>query len=212
MGFTTLSAAENFCNLINNYSWLYGGVTLSCTIRFVPAISNICFPAGTPITTDQGPVPIEHLQPQVHTIHGQVIQHITQTVTLDPYLICFEKHALGLRVPTQRTILSKDHQIEFNGHLVPAERFLQYSSQVKKVKYTGEILYNVLLDTYTTLSVNGLRCETLHPDNVIARLYTNNYSAVERNTLVGALNVALVQRNWAKYKTVLDKIHHTHPL
>jgi len=135
-----------------------------------------------------------------------VIQHITQTVTLDPYLICFEKHALGLRVPTQRTILSKDHQIEFNGHLVPAERFLQYSSQVKKVKYTGEILYNVLLATYTTLSVNGLRCETLHPDNVIARLYTNNYSAVERNTLIRDMNDSLQKRDLVKYKRILNKL------
>ena len=143
-----------------------------------PLISNICFPRGTPIQTDQGGVHIDRLNPARHTINNQPILHITQTVSLDKYLISFEPHALMRNVPHTKTLMSKDHKIMFEGRLVPAERFLNYSEKVKKVKYTGEILYNVLLDTYATIQVNGLICETLHPDNSIALLYKNKFSEV----------------------------------
>jgi hypothetical protein len=68
--------------------------------------------------------------------------------------------------------MSKDHKIEFDGRLVPAYRFLDHSDQVKKVPYKGELLYNVLLaDGYGKMSVNNLICETLHPENRIAKLF-----------------------------------------
>jgi hypothetical protein len=136
-----------------------------------PPISNICFPAGTPIQTDQGIIPIEHLQPGVHTLQHQPIQHITQTRTLDKYLIAFAPHVLGKNVPRQRTIMSKDHKLLYNNQMVPAERFLDVSVGVTKVAYHGETLYNVLLHKYQLMNVNGLSCETLHPENAIARLY-----------------------------------------
>jgi hypothetical protein len=40
------------------------------------------------------------------------------------------------------------------------------------VPYYGEPLYNVLLEQQSTMTINGLICETLHPDNLIAKLYT----------------------------------------
>ena len=134
-------------------------------------VSNICFPAGTPIITDQGTVAIEQLDPTKHTIKQQAILHITQTTTLDKYLIMFPKSSLSRGLPSQSTIMSKDHQIEFNGQLTPAYRFLDYSSDIKKVKYSGEILYNVLLAEYGTIQVNGLTCETLHPNNAVAKQF-----------------------------------------
>ena len=139
-------------------------------------ISNICFPAGTPIKTDQGTVAIEQIDPIKHTIKQQAIQHITQTITLDNYLISFPKSSLSRGLPHQHTIMSKDHKIEFNGQMTPAYRFLNYSKDIKKVKYNGEILYNILLAEYGTVQVNGLTCETLHPNNAIAKLYNNLYT------------------------------------
>ena len=167
------------------------------------ALSNICFPAGTPITTDQGIVPIEQLDLKKHTIGRQVIKHITQTRTLDKYLIRFNKHALDHNCPNQTTIMSKDHQIEFEGRLVPAYRLLDFSDQVKKVKYNGEILYNVLLAKHSVMTVNNMRCETLHPDNVIAKIYTHGYTEAEQNNLIVELNTALETRDLHKYKKLL---------
>ena len=137
-------------------------------------IADICFPAGTPVKTDQGIVNIEQLVPNKHTIRSQPILHITQTTTLDKYLISFEKNALNRNCPSHKTIMSKDHMLEFEGRMFPAYRFLDYYDQVKKVKYNGEILYNVLLPTYGKMEVNNLMCETLHPENQVARLYLGN--------------------------------------
>ena len=169
------------------------------------ATSNICFPAGTPIQTDQGFINIEKIDTVKHTINQQTIRHITQTVTLDKYLISFGKSSLGRNIPNQTTIMSKDHQIEFESRLVPAYRFLDFSSDVKKVKYSGEILYNILLDTHGRVNVNGLICETLHPENIIAKLY-NNYSEGERYTIISEMNEALGERDALTYKAVVNKV------
>jgi surface protein len=142
-----------------------------------PIVSDICFPAGTPIKTDQGVIPIELLTPGKHTIRRQSIEHVTQTVTLDKYLIAFQPNAVDYKVPNKKTIMSKDHCIVFKGQLVPAYRFLDYSDQVKKVTYSGELLYNVLLATHGVMEVNNMQCETLHPANTIAKVYQNRYKA-----------------------------------
>jgi hypothetical protein len=133
-------------------------------------VSNICFPAGTPIKTDQGDILIEKLQKDKHTINNQAIHFVTQTTSVDSYLIRFAKGSVGHGLPTQTTIMSKDHKIDYKGQLAPASRFLTYSKDITKVKYNGEILYNVLLGTYGRMQVNGLSCETLHPNNRIAKL------------------------------------------
>jgi hypothetical protein len=177
-----------------------------------PPISNICFPAGTPIKTDQGLFPIENLQSSKktinkYTINKQPIQHITKTVSQDTHLICFEQHAIWPNVPSEKTIMTKEHKILFEGRYVAAEKFLSLSKKVTKVKYNGELLYNVLLENYGTLQVNNLVCETLHPDNLIAKLY-NNYTEAERPDLVCQLNASLLERNVKKYKAVERKILH----
>ncbi len=34
-------------------------------------VTNICFLAGTPVTTDQGNIPIEKINPKIHTIRNK---------------------------------------------------------------------------------------------------------------------------------------------
>jgi hypothetical protein len=133
--------------------------------------SNICFPAGTLIKTDQGEVAIEKLITGLHTIKRKPLKHVTRTVTNEKYLIAIKPDALGLNKPNRVTIMSKDHKVEFDGQLTPAYRLLDYSAGVKKVKYSGEVLYNVLLAEYGVMSVNNLNCETLEPTCRIACAY-----------------------------------------
>ena len=49
-----------------------------------------------------------------------------------------------------------------------------FNNIIYKVEYNKEPLYNVLLKDYTTMNVNNLVSETLHPDNVISQKYLNN--------------------------------------
>jgi len=172
-------------------------------------ISNICFPAGTPIQTDQGPVMIEKINTQKHTINQQPIRHLTQTTTLEKYLIRFEKHSVNYNCPNQTTLMTKDHLIAFQGNMVPAYRFLACANGVKKVKYNGEPLYNVLLNEHGKMTVNNLVCETLHPDNVIAKLYNSNYSADKQHFLINQLNRSLTERDLPTYKKIINTLHTT---
>ena len=52
-----------------------------------------------------------------------------------------------------------------------AQEFLGKGYRVYNVKYSGEPLYNVLMETHYKMLVNNLVCETLHPDNLIAKIY-----------------------------------------
>lgn len=143
-----------------------GGVSSSDII-----LSNICFPAGTPITTNQGNIPIELINPDIHTIRYKKIVGITQTVTPDKYLVCFEKDALGANIPSQKTIITKSHEIFYKGKMIKARDFIGKFENVRKIKYTGEVLYNVLMEKHDKMIVNNLICETLNPENTVAQLY-----------------------------------------
>jgi hypothetical protein len=194
--------------LATNLNGLFGGGGGGWGIAYAPPppITNICFPAGTPIQTDQGIVLIEKLDIHNNTINHKAIRHITQSVTLDKYLISLDKHSLGRNVPNKKTIMTKDHKIMFEGRLVPAYRFLDYSDQVKKVKYNGELLYNVILTDYGLMNVNDLVCETLHPENIIAKLYISNYTVDETNNLISELNTSLIERDFTRYTKIINKI------
>jgi alpha-tubulin suppressor-like RCC1 family protein len=146
-------------------------IALNSTRSFVPIISNICFPAGTPIVTNQGNIPIEQINPSIHTIRNKPIIGITQTVTHDKYLVCFEKDSIGINIPSQKTIISKNHKIFFNKKMMQAKEFIGLFENVYKIKYNGEILYNVLMEDYDKMVVNNLVCETLHPENDVAKIH-----------------------------------------
>ena len=92
-------------------------------------------------------------------------------------MICIEKDAFEPNVPNKDTYLTHTHKIEYKGHLVEAMTFLlgDFNNKIYKVEYNNkEPLYNVLLKDYTTINVNNLVSETLHPDNVISQKYLNN--------------------------------------
>lgn len=136
----------------------------------VTPISNICFLGDTPITTDQGKVAIEDIDPDLYTIDGEPILAISKTKSKD-YLVCFEKHALYNNVPSQRTIMSKTHKVAHLGKMKEAHRFCNITDKVYKIPYEGQTLYNVLMEKHRTMKVNNLTCETLNPKNEMAKYF-----------------------------------------
>ena len=157
-------------------------------------ISNICFPAGTLITTDQGKIPIEHIQSNIHTINNFKVTCITKTVTIDDHLICFDKNSLSENYPSEKTLISKNHLIYFGNDFNKAEDYLNGKS-IYKVKYTGEPLYNVLLENDYVMNVNNMVCETLSPDNHIVELYRDleNLNDIEKETLIKEYNRQVIE-------------------
>lgn len=150
---------------------LDSGELSKLTLYYPIPISNICFPSGMPITCNQGNIPIEKINPDIHTIRNKKIIKITKTITQDKYLVCFEKDALGTNFPSQKTIMSKNHRFFYKGIMKEANSFVEFNDKIYKIKYRKEILYNVLMEKHDKMVVNNLICETLHPENGIAKLY-----------------------------------------
>ena len=134
-------------------------------------VSNICFLENSLVSTDQGLIEIQNIDENIHTINNNKIVCLTKTVTEEPHLICIEKDALGKNSPSQDTLLSYNHKIICNSELISASELLDTNNKIYKVRYTGETLYNILMKDYEEIEVNGLTCETLHPQNRIAHLY-----------------------------------------
>lgn len=169
-----------------------------------PLISNICFLAGVPITTNQGNIPIEQINPDVHTIRNKKIIGITQTITQDKHLVCFEKDAFGPNIPSHKTIISKNHNIFYNGKMTKAKQFVGLNDKIYNIKYNGEVLYNVLMEESDKMVVNNLICETLNPENGIAKAYKfiKNLSSKEQNDFINSYNEYVIKNKTFTSKKV----------
>ena len=139
-----------------------------------------CFPAGTPVQTDQGETAIEQLIPGEHTLRGKSIIAITQTRPQQKHIICFEKDSIGKNVPSQQTLCSKEHKVLYRGEMIKARDLADMCKNVKKLSYNGETLYNVLLEKHGKMLINNMICETLHPENISAKIVNTNNSPSKR--------------------------------
>jgi len=171
---TVLASQTNYTNYnINRF-----------TLQFTAAPpSNVCFPAGTPVRTDQGVIDIDRLVPGTNTIRGMPIQCVTRTINEEKHLILIKKDALGKNVPCRDTRISMNHHILYKGSMRKARELLHENLDgVFRVKYNGETLYNVLLDNHEKMVVNNMICETLHPEHGTAQFFMalQNMSPQER--------------------------------
>lgn len=132
-------------------------------------VADVCFPKGTPIETDQGPVDIDLIDPKVHTMNqGDRIVAVTRTLSHDPWLVRIPKGLLGNGLPTRDTIISNNHKVMHKGR---ATRAIDLTGVSKTPYNPGETLYNVLLEYHSGMVVNGLLVETLDPDDIVAQVF-----------------------------------------
>ena len=159
------------------------------------AMVPICFPAGTPVMTNKGEIAIDKLNPDVHTIRGKSIVAITETSPLFKYIIRIEKDALGKNVPCRRTEISRDHEVFYKGKMMRSEDLVEKCEGVYRIKYERETLYNVLMEKHDKMMINNLICETLDPNNIMAKICGGKYTNAERKKLYKDLNNALTQND-----------------
>jgi len=163
--------------------YIYTPVTPVPPVPPVPVVP-ICFPAGTPVLTDQGNIPIEKINPEVNTIGRQPIIAITKSLMNEDKIVCIEKNSLGINIPNKKTYISNYHGIIYNNKLIPAKQFVGRYKGIYYIKYENQILYNVLMEKHYAMVVNNMRVETLNPKNIVAKLYTNDYSDEEKTKLI----------------------------
>jgi hypothetical protein len=169
--------------------------------------SMVCFVAGTPVNTDQGLVPIEQIDYRFHTINNEPIVAITQTRSTENQLIYIPKNALGPEQPSQDTISSLSHKVLYNRVMTRAVNL----PGVKMIPYEGQILYNVLMNNYSKMTVNNLTVETLDPRNDVAIIYkhivTNNLSELEKDNLIQIYNERMDLQNQIKKEYVSSIVY-----
>ena len=82
----------------------------------------------------------------------------------------FEKDALAANLPSEATTMTQNHMLFYKGKMMKAKEFVNNES-VSKVPYKGAVLYNVLMEEHDKMVVNNLICETLHPENYVAKMH-----------------------------------------
>ena len=164
-------------------------------------IVPICFPAGTPVTTDQGDISIELINPDVHTILNKKIIAITETITHENNIVCFEKNSLGYNVPDKKTYISKYHGIIHNNKLIEANKFIGRLPGIYYKKYNNEILYNILMEKHYIIKINNMKVETLNPNNFVAQLYTKNYTPEEKTEIILKMNKKTNEISYINYNS-----------
>jgi hypothetical protein len=193
-------------------------------------ISNICFIANTPIETDQGTIAISQLFTDFnnHTIDGKDIKVVTRTIYEDDYLICIHKDTFANNYPSKDVILSKEHKIliPHNKKLHPQIRnffpmtqFLtanqifqifdsipEIFNKVRKVPYHGDILYNIVLNNRGWVVVNNMICETLDPENIIAKLYLSDFEFEYKSKIIYAMNDSIKRRDSEMLKRIASRL------
>ena len=73
-----------------------------------------------------------------------------------------------------------------------------------KVPYDGQLLYNILLEDHGIVLANNLICESLDPTNVIAKLYTSDYSDTMKDEIIQRLNDTI--HDMPNYKKLAIKL------
>ena len=180
----------------NDYMYVSNSSGTISQYDFPVVISNICFIENTTILTDQGYIPIYKIRPNINTIRGKKIVDVTRTTTIDDYLVCFDKDSIVEGYPSEKTTMSKNHKVFYEGKMKEAHTFLDTFENVNKVKYNGEILYNILMEEHTSIRANNLICETLDPKNLIAKI--SKYSKEEKRMIKNLLNDAAQKKDYVK--------------
>ena len=84
-------------------------------------------------------------------------------------LIKIKQGALGENIPNADTYVSQKHKFLYEDQLVRAKDLYKYHmtnrKKIVKISNTRTRIYNIMLEKYSIISVNGLEAESLHNES-----------------------------------------------
>ena len=173
---------------------------------FNTPINDVCFPSFTPVHTNLGVVNIEDVNIGIHKINNKKILCVTKTIGQDKHLVLIPKNSLGKNYPCKTTIMTKRHKLFYRGKFIEAFYLINKCVGVKYIPYKGDILYNIVLENHSVMNINNLICETLHPNNPIAKLYLNVINNEDKNNIISEMNYSIVHKDIQAYKKIVSKL------
>lgn len=131
-------------------------------VAFFNQSTRWCLVAGTMITTDQGEIKIEELT-KTNTINGLKVLGLSKNhVNSGEDMVLIEKDAIDENVPVKDVCMSTGHRVQYKGQLVKCSDLVGENEKIKMTKLEeNQIIYNVLLEKYTTMKANNMDVETL---------------------------------------------------
>ena len=169
------------------------------SILVIRAVADPCFVKDSLVLTNQGYVKIQDINPKIHTIKNKQIQCVTKTIYPHTHLVCIEKNAIKRGVPSQRTYITGKHKIYYKEKMIKAQNLVSRFNlkNVYMVPYNGEILYNILMEKHEKMKVNNITCETLHPMNEMACIYSkySNYTPLQKSQIIQQMNKYQIDNN-----------------
>ena len=211
---TSTSTAPGLYTLYIRNTGSYNITTFNLNVTEEPTpptpptpLSEICFPAGTPVQTDQGIVAIDKINTDVHTIKNRKIEGVVTTKLKDDYLVCFERNAIALNIPCEKTYMSGNHKVYYNGQMRKAKELLNNVNCIYKVRYNRETMYNVLMEKHETMLVNNMVCETLDPTNNMAKIFycLKDMSPEKQKMLVDKMNQEVLNNMYSRIHSKKSK-------
>lgn len=132
----------------------------------------ICYLGDTMVHTDQGLVKAEDLyrtfKKKQYTISQQPVRRVTRTRNEDTEMVLIQKNCLEEGIPNADTHLTKQHKI-----IIPtSQRLVKCKNIAGDPKFEKasiinrkhrDIVYNIVLDRHSTVRINNMVSETLHP-------------------------------------------------
>ena len=185
------------CHYLNHND--LNGMMISYSIKPMSNfLSNSGFLAGTLIKTDQGTVPIDTIISNFHTIDNKKIIEIIKTISIDDFLVCFEKNCLSKGIPSKKIILNSKQKIIYDDKIIEADSFIEKFDNIYKIKYNGEILYNLLMTKLDKIKINNLICETLNPNNHLTKIHKSfeklNLNSLDTEKIIQDYNSVIIKK------------------
>jgi hypothetical protein len=62
------------------------------------------------------------------------------------------------------------------------------------------------MSVQSVVKINNLICETLHPNNPIAKLYLNVTNGEYKNKIISEMNDSIVHKDVTSYKNIISRL------
>ena len=101
--------------------------------------------------------------------------------------------------------MTRENKIEFRGIFIESCKFVGLFPNVTYVMYNGETIYNIIISEPSKIIVNNFVCQTIQPNNPIAKLYNSSFCNETKNNFIVLLNKSINDGDYVTYIKIISQ-------